>query len=193
VQADFSIECGVGDECLEMPWASEDGALRYVDLRQDLARIADLEEAQRFPELADFLRAINSPRSSFQSAKCDAGFTREMTVEDELFGTDGKFGSYVDVLFTSPVLQSSFEQHEATARNLVQLLQRAPETPAVMELLVRRCYSSIENAAPEGFYFTCYVFGYSDTEVEARQHWGIALELVANALAQVSAAIGKEA
>jgi hypothetical protein len=189
VQADYSVECGAGDECLEMPWVSDDGALRYVDLRQDLARIADLEEARRFPELADFLRAINSPRSGFQSAKCDAGFTREMTVEDELFGTDGKFGSYVDVLFTSPVLQSSFEQHEATARNLVQLLQRAPETPAVMELLVRRCYSSIENAAPEGFYFTCYIFGYSDSEVEARQHWGIALHLAANALAQISADI----
>jgi hypothetical protein len=87
------------------------------------------------------------------------------------------------------VLQSSFEQHEATARNLVQLLQRAPETPAVMELLVRRCYSSIENAAPEGFYFTCYIFGYSDSEVEARQHWGIALHLAANALAQISADI----
>ena len=191
MQADFSIECGVGDECLEMPWASEDGALRYVDLRQDLARIVDLEEAQRFPELADFLRAINSPRSGFQSAKCDAGFTREMTVEDEVFGTNGKFGSYVDVLFTSRVLQSSFEQHEATARKLVALLRRTPETPAAMELMVRRCYSSMENATPEGFYFTCYVFGYSDTEAEARQHWGIALQEVANALAQISVDIEK--
>jgi hypothetical protein len=193
VQADFSIECGAGDECLEMPWASDDGALRHVDLKQDLARIADLEEAQRFPELADFLRAINSPRSAFHTAKCDAGFTHEMTVEDEFFGTNGKFGSYVDVLFTSPVLQCSFEQHEAIARNLVELLHRAPEAPAAMELLVRRCYSSMENAAPEGFYLTCYVFGYSDTEVEARQHWGIALHRVANALTQVSAAIEKEA
>jgi hypothetical protein len=191
VQADFSIECGVGDECLEMPWASEDGALRYVDLRQDLARIADLDEARRFSELADFLRAINSPRSAFHTAKCDAGFSREMTVEDEFFGTNGKFGSYVDVLFKSPILQSSFDQHKGIARNLVQLLQRTPETPAAMELLVRRCYSSIENAAPEGFYFTCYIFGYSDSEVEARQHWGIALHLAANALAQVSEVIEK--
>jgi len=189
VQADYSVECGAGDDCLEMPWASADGALRYVDLKQDPTRLADLKEARRFPELADFLRAINSPRSAFHTAKCDAGFTREMTVEDEFFGTNGKFGSYVDVLFTSSVLQSSFERHEAIARKLIELLRRTPETPAAMELLVRRCYSSMENVAPEGFYFTCYVFGYSDTEVEARQHWGIALELVANALAQVSADI----
>jgi hypothetical protein len=114
-----------------------------------------------------------------------------MTVEDELFGTNGKFGSYVDILFASPVLQSSFEQHEATARNLVDRLQRTQEILATMELLVRRCYSSMENAAPEGFYFTCYVFGYSDTEAEARQHWGIALQEVANALAQISADIEK--
>lgn len=187
MQADFSIECGTDDECLELPWASGDGALRYVDLKQNPALIEDLEEARRFPELAEFLRIANSRHSTFQTAKCDAGFTREMTLEDEIFGTTGKFGSYVDVLFTSPPLQRSFEQYETTARSLVRLLQHAPEMPAAAELLVRRCYFSGENPAPDGFYFTCYVFGYSGNEEDARQHWGIALRLVGSALAQISA------
>jgi hypothetical protein len=33
---------------------------------------------------------------------------------------------------------------------------------------------------------TCYVFGYSDNEEEARKHWGIALRLLGRALVQIS-------
>jgi hypothetical protein len=139
VQADFSIECGADDECLEIPWASEDGALRYVDLKQNPALIADLDEARHFPEIADFLRITNSAGSAFQTAKCDAWFTQELTVEDEPFGTSGKFGSYVDVLFASPVARRSLEQNEACVGSLVCWLQRAPEMPASAEFLVRRC------------------------------------------------------
>jgi hypothetical protein len=193
VQADFSIECGAGDEFLEIPWASEDGALHYVDLRQNPALIADLDEARHFPDMADFLRIANSPRSAFQTAKCDAGFTRELTVEDEPFGTSGKFGSYADVLFASPLARRSFEQNEACVRNLVRRLQRAPEMPASAELLLRRCFFADDRTADDrteedvhGFYMTCYVFGYSDNEEQARRHWGIALGLLGSALIETS-------
>jgi len=191
VQADYSIECGADDECLEMPWASEDGKLRYIDLKLDPARILDLEEATLFPELADFLRLTNSSSSVFQTAKCDAGFTHDLTMDDEVFGTEAKFWCYVDLLFTSPIRLHSFEQHEASATNLVRLLHRAPEMPAAAEFLLRRCYSA-EDPSQEGFYFTCYVFGYSDSQAEARQHWGIALRLVAGALADVSVGLNNQ-
>jgi hypothetical protein len=201
VQADFSIECGADDECLEIPWASEDGALRYVDLKQNPALIADLDEARHFPEIADFLRITNSAGSRFQTAKCDAWFTQELTVEDEPFGTSGKFGSYVDVLFASPVARRSLEQNEACVGSLVRWLQRAPEMPASAEFLVRRCLFADDRAEDgrseddragddrtdaEGFYVTCYVFGYSDNEEQARKHWEIALRLLGNALLQIS-------
>jgi hypothetical protein len=200
VQADFSIECGADDECLELPWASEDGALRYVDLKQNPALIADLDEARHFPDIADFLRITNSAGSAFQTAKCDAGFTQELTFEDEPFGTSGKFGSYVDVLFASPVARRSLEQNEACVGSLVRLLQRAPEMPASAELLVRRCLFAEDRTDAddrindddddrtdvEGFSLPCYVFGYSDNEEEARRHWGIALRLLGSALIQIS-------
>ena len=186
MQADFSIECGANDECLEIPWASEDGALRYVDLRQNPALIADLDEARHFPDIADFLRITNSAGSAFQTAKCDAGFTQELTVEDEPFGTSGKFGSYVDVLFASPVARRSLEQNQACVGSLVRLLQRAPEMPASAEFLVRRCFFADDRTDVDGFYMTCYVFGYSDNEEEARKRWGIALRLLGSALVQIS-------
>ena len=187
MQADYSIECGADDECLEVPWASEDGTLRYVDVRENSELIGKLEEVRRFPELGEFLRSVNSSLSAFQSAKCDAGFTREMTLEDGIFGTTGKFGSYVDFLFASPLLRSSFEEQEAAARKLTELLRRAPEMPAAVEFLLRRCFFPGET--PDGFYFTCYVFGYSDDEDESRKLWGIALRLVGNVLVQVSAEV----
>ena len=184
MQADFSIECGADDECLELPWSSENGALRYIDARENPELIGDLEEVQQFPELGEFLRSVNSRLSAFQSAKCDAGFTREMTLEDEMFGTAAKFSSYVDFLFVSPELRSSFERQEAAAGQLTELLRSAPEMPGAVELLVRRCFFPGE---PDGFYFTCYVFGYSDDEDTARKLWSIALRLVENALVQLSA------
>lgn len=186
MQADFSIECGADDECLEIPWASEDGSRRYVDVRHHPELISELEEVRQLPELGEFLRSVNSRPSAFRSAKCDAGFTRELTLEDEMFGTTGKFGSYVDFLFTSEELRSSFERYEVTARRLKALLHVAPEMPAAVEFLVRRCFFPDE---PDGFYFTCYVFGYSEDPAEARELWGIALRLVGNVLVQVSAEI----
>ena len=34
MHVDFSVELGAEDDCLELPWASPDGALRYYDLRR---------------------------------------------------------------------------------------------------------------------------------------------------------------
>jgi hypothetical protein len=39
----------------------------------------------------------------------------------------------------------------------------------------------------DGFYITFYLFGYGDDEAEARQRWGIGLNLVENAIRQVAA------
>ena len=94
MQADFSIECGADDECLEIPWASEDGSLSYRDLKRNPEFIEHLTEVQKYPELGEFLHAINSIESVFQTAKCDAWFTSEITPEEEIFEAAGKFGSY---------------------------------------------------------------------------------------------------
>jgi hypothetical protein len=40
----------------------------------------------------------------------------------------------------------------------------------------------------DGFYITCYLFGYGDDEPQARQRWAIGLKLVENAIRQISSA-----
>jgi hypothetical protein len=188
VQADYSVECGSGDEVLEIPWSSPVGGTSYIDLKQHPEMLDTIPEAAKNPPLRDFLGKINA-RSKLRTAKCDVWFTRELKPEEDVFQAAGKFGSYVDVLFTDAVARSSLEGNERLAAELVRLLQRAPEIQAAVELCVRRCYMHEPPGSPEssdGFYLTAYVFGYDDEEETARKHWAIALHLMQNAILQLA-------
>jgi hypothetical protein len=55
------------------------------------------------------------------------------------------------------------------------------------ETIIRRCHLENIQEVEDGYYFTMYVFGYGDEEVEARLRWGIALKLLENAILQLSA------
>lgn len=188
MQADFAVELGADDQTLEIPWAAPDGSFRYYDLKRQPELLDCVQEARRFPELGEFLAAINSPASLLESAKCDAWPATEMNVEDEIFGAACKFGSYVDLLFSNESARWSFPQHEDFATRMTQTLRRAPEIPAAAEFLVRRGYYHQDGTLRDGFYLTFYLFGYGDDESQARQRWAIALKLVENAIRQLSLA-----
>ncbi len=187
MDADFAVELGEGDAVLDLPW-SADGGPSYLDLKRHPELLPGLQECVWYPELADFLRGVNSSASAFESAKCDAWCTSEMLPEDEAFGAALKFGSYVDLLFSSEDARFSFPQHEEFARSLSSLLKRAPEMPCAAEFLIRRCYFQQSTQVQTGYYVTFYLFGYGDEEEQARQRWAIGLKLVENALRQLSAA-----
>jgi hypothetical protein len=186
VQADFAVELGANDETLELPWAAPGGP-RYYDLKRQPELLLEIEEARRHPELGDFLAAINSTPSIFETAKCDAWSSTEMNPEEEIFGASHKFGSYVDLVFSAETSRLSFSEHEQRAKQLTVLLQRVPEIPSAAEFLIRRCYYRDNGEIQDGFYITSYVFGYGDDEEQARQRWMIGLKLVQNAIRQLSA------
>jgi len=75
MDADFSIELRREDPVLDFPWTDPDGRLVYFDLKRQPELLAQVEEAKQFPELAEFLRAVNSAMSMVESAKCDAWAT----------------------------------------------------------------------------------------------------------------------
>jgi hypothetical protein len=185
MDADFSIELGRDDPVLDFPWTDPSGKLAYYDLKRQPELIAKLEEAQRSPELAEFLRAINVPRSPLESAKCDAWSTNELSADEEIFNVSHKFASYVD-LVCSNLEQRSFEFHEGFARKLSDLLRRAPEMRASAEVCVRRCFFDESEQVRAGFYFTLYVNGFGEDESAARRNWAIGLKLVGNAILQLS-------
>jgi hypothetical protein len=186
MDADFSIELGRDDPVLDFPWTDPTGKLAYFDLKRHPELLAKVEEARKFPELAEFLRSINSPRSPFESAKCDAWSTNELDADEDVFDASQKFSSYVDLICTSLDQRQSFDFHEGFARKLRDLLRRAPETPASVEICVRRCFFGAPEKTCEGFYFTLYVNGYGEDESAAHKNWAIALKLVENAIGQLS-------
>jgi hypothetical protein len=186
VQADFAVELGKNDETLEMPWAGAAEGPKYYDLKSHPELLRDIEEAQRFGELGEFLAAINSTASAVETAKCDAWASTEINPEEEIFGVACKFVSYVDVLFATEPARFSCADHENWAKRLTELLKKAPEIPAAAEFLIRRCYYHVADGMRDGFYFTFYLFGYGGDEVQARQSWAIGLKLVENAIRQVS-------
>jgi hypothetical protein len=192
VQADFSVELGADDETLEMPWAAEGGNPRYYDLKLHPEWLTNLEEVAAVPELGEFLTKVNSPQSPLETAKCDAWASTEINPEEEIFEATHKFGSYVDLFFSGVPKRFLFPEHERLAKQLVQLLQKAPEIATAAEFLIRRSYYHEEDEGPgeeeirDGFYIAFYLFGYGKDEARSRQNWAIGLKLIGNAIRQLS-------
>ncbi len=146
MQVDSSVELGRDDPALELPWCSEDGCIRYQDLKRNPELIGQVPEAQAFSELRQFLLRINAPDCPLQTAKSDAWTSGEISPEEEIFAARRKFVSYVDLLFAAPAPRVSLESHVEIVKKLSSLLQRAPEMPAAIEFIVRHChYHSGEN------------------------------------------------
>ncbi len=188
MDADFSIELSREDPVLDFPWKDPSGKLAYVDLKRHPELLGAIQEAEEFPELEEFLRTLNSPRSMLETAKCDAWETIDLSTEEEIYGASHKVASYVDAVFSETDTCQFLSSHQELAKKLVELLRRAPEIPSAAEVCVRRCYFSGGNTVQEGFYFTLYVSGYGNDEARARQNWGVALKLVGNAVIQLSRA-----
>ena len=162
--------------------------MAYFDLKRRPELIDKVEEATKFAELAEFLIRVNSASSVVESAKCDVWTTTELSVEEGIFNASQKLASYVDLVFSDIGQRRSFPFHESFARRLTELLRRAPEIGAAVEVCVRRCFFGDGGEIREGFYFTVYVNGYGNEESTARKNWAIATRLVGNAIVQLSVA-----
>jgi hypothetical protein len=148
MHADFSVELGRDDAALELPWSSDDGAVRFYDLKNQPELLQQIPEAVAYRELGAFLARINAAGFPLATAKCDAWQSREVAPEEEIYG-DRKFVSYVDLVFEDEAARCSLEKHEAFAKNLCRLLSQTPEIPAAVEVVIRRCYYHGEGALRE--------------------------------------------
>ena len=192
MDVDFSIELGHDDPVLDFPWRDPAGKIAYFDLKRHPDLIASIPETQEFPELAEFLLKLNSARSALESAKCDVWSTSELSPEEDIFAASHKIASYVDLVFSDTKKRMSFDLHQSLAKKLTELLRRAPALRSAIEICLRRCFfldkemeKDKENVR-EGFYFTVYTNGYGNDNAEAHRNWTVALQLVGNALMQLS-------
>ena len=182
--AEWTVELGADDARLEVPWSTEDGSSRYLDLKRQPELLLEIPEACAYPELAEFLNWANSPESPFETAKCDAWASRQIDVEDEVFGEPCKFGSYVDLLFVDKDRRSQFSENEHFVQSLAKLVRHAPEMASAAEFIVRRCVDH-RDGTQELFYITFYLHGYGEDEHQSRERWAIALKMVRHAIVQL--------
>ncbi|HLJ86062.1 MAG TPA: hypothetical protein VKZ53_04520 [Candidatus Angelobacter sp.] len=206
MEADYVVALGSDDPALELPWsafsnaASAEGAhtiaapaanapaaAKYFDLKRSPELLSLVPEAQRHPELSEFLARINTFAFPMETAKCDVWMAHELSPEEQIFAAVQKLVSYVDLVFSAAEGRLSFSRHEELAQTLCRLLRAAPEMAAAIEFVVRRCYyheGAEADSSVTGFCITAYVTGYGGNDEEAHQRWAIALKLLQNALVQ---------
>jgi hypothetical protein len=153
MQAEFSVQLGPHEPALEVPWGSFDPAPaessapspRYFDLRAQPELLLNIPEAHHNLPLGEFLSALNSPASRWQTAKCDTWRSDEIAPDEQIFGAVCKYASYIDLFFADDSPRYSFERHQDFARSLCNLLGKAPEIAAAAEFVLRRCYFHTDN------------------------------------------------
>jgi hypothetical protein len=185
MEADWAVALAAGDPVITVPWAASGDDIRqcrFVDLRQGLHSIDDIEEARTKPPLRSALLLLNAGGSPLWTAKCDAWTSSvgegaepldayEMSAEpgDTTFGA----GSYVDLLARDVSFLASFERQERWIRAVTEALRAIPASAARVDLVLRR--AEVEGAS--GFAVTWFVEGCGSTAQGAGQRWATALEL----------------
>src|ERR1051326_1575272 len=201
MDAEFSVEIAADAPALELPWSSGDGASRFFDLRSRPELLLEIGEAAGNRALGEFLAALNAPEGVLQTVKCDTWLSHEITEEEKIYGAAMKYGSYIDLVFTSEAARRRLEAHEKFGHALCALLAKAPSISVAAEFIVRRCYVHTAELASgklpahdapphqseDAYCLTFYLTGYGDEGDEARQRWTIGLRLAENAILQLVA------
>ncbi len=185
MEADWTVALAAGDPAITVPWAASGDDTRqckFVDLRQGLHLIDEIEEARAKPPLRSALLLLNAGPSPLWTAKCDAWTSSmeegaepfdayEMAAEpgDTAFGA----GSYIDLLARDASFLASFERQERWIRAATEALRAIPASAARVELVLRRA----EVEAVSGFAVTWFVEGCGSTAQAAAQRWSRALGL----------------
>lgn len=191
MRVEFIKELDPDDDKLEIPWADPaEPRLQYVDLKDFPQKIDELEECRQRPTLAGLLRGINAPGSAYRSAKCDFWTTTHLSEDERLdFKLPVKVGSYVDLVFERPELNSQIEPYCRLGERISQEL-RLCHVQAQMEIALRRCLFHREERW--GYYLTIFTHAYGSTVREAEDEWRRATEALGCTLAGIDQTIRQE-
>ncbi len=182
---EWNAACGPEDPVLVVPWSSPDGALYWVDLREDPYAVNDIPEAEDHPALLAGLRSLNGARSPVFTAKCDVwtmdedelAATRDDLLLDEEVATAG-LACYIDLLWRDRTVFASRHRMEQMLHRLDRILSELPYSLATAELTMRPAVFDLEGTVAEGFALTLYVKGVGVDATEASQRWDEALRAV---------------
>jgi hypothetical protein len=132
------------------------------------------------------LRSLNSTRSPFLTAKCDAwplaGATHAaqlgaLALELELDPGEARFGfgSYIDLLWRERSVFASAHQQQDRLDRIVRRAQRLPHREAALECVLRPALLDLSGPL-EGFSVTLYLTALGTEAEIAHRRWELALE-----------------
>jgi hypothetical protein len=192
MHAEWSAECSADAPALVVPWSDANAGAHFVNLRTEPYSIAEIPEAERFPDLARALRALNANRSPFLTAKCDAwpisprdGADELEVMRKELMLPEEEatyaFTSYIDLVWRERAVFASAHQQQDRLDRIARRATKLPHAESLLQCVLRPAI--VDLGAPlEGFSTTLYVTSLgSDAELASRR-WASALEDVVDLL-----------
>ena len=200
MHAEWTAECGADAPMLVVPWSesqsdpqpgAQNGA-RFFNLREEPYSISEIPEAERYPDLARALRALNANRSPFLTAKCDAWPLSSQESREELeaickelmlFEEESAFAftSYIDLVWRERAIFISAHQQQDRLDRVVRRAAKLPHAESMLQCVLRP--AMIDLAAPlEGFAATFYVTSLGADPETASKRWSSALEDVVDML-----------
>ena len=191
MQSDWSVACGADDPMVVVPWAgisrvNEEGPIRFIDLREEPARIDKIPEAASHPCVAAALRRWNQQDSPLFTAKCDVwDYPADLFDAEDLEGFPFAQGSYIDLLSRDPKFFSNFSLCERRLRDWSERARAIELSDGRCEWTLRsgrifpEAVDSVNPSATDahidGFATTLYVWGYGSSGEAAARAWSSAL------------------
>lgn len=186
--SEWSAECAPDDPVLVVPWADPaNPGTRFVDLREHPYDLDHLPEAEHFPALMHALRALNAPRSSVFTAKCDAWLLEPEELDQLRLNLDldlsyeplaaqfrSGFASYIDLLLRDRTRFISIHHHQQFLDRLIRRAIPLDHPYAMLDCIIRPAFLDL-TGPQEGFSITLYIKALGPDPEAALQNWSTAL------------------
>lgn len=151
----------------------------YVRIKGEAEAVRRIPEAVGWPELGEFLAAVNAVESPIETVGCEKGF---FPVEERGEPTV-KLGSYVDVIFTDAALNDCPKNTLLLASHLLRAVEGCERWWSEVESNLQRFRGVVGAVAPWGLFLR--VTGYGRNQEEARRLWGVTLGRLGSVVASL--------
>jgi hypothetical protein len=152
----------------------------YFDLKRNPGKIPEIPEVQHWPELREFLTSVNDPRSLYRTLGCAVGVAQS---DDSAYQI--KVGGYVDIAIE--VLGFN-----TTKENFIDLVNQfaayvdPPKQPMNIFIRFNVTPTVFGDHKMKGWSLNTYIWGYGQSETEAREMWVVGLRLFQDFLNETS-------
>lgn len=179
MEADWSTEIGGDAAVIDQGWPG------WIDIAQDVSRIAHLDEVRAFPPLGRALESVLQANCGLLPTKCDFWTLEEPVDECEYDAETGAncatANCFVDLLPQPLMRWTTLAAAERWARATVSKLQTIPRRNIRVEIVLRQAMSRDQ----VGMGASLYISACGNSTTQARDTLTSALPLACMAISSV--------